>query len=300
MNDKVKPSPMDTKGSAKIYSVGMTISETTARDEYGKCYLDNANEAYAPMHSRDSQGILIVTQRNSHEKMKDSYINETDDEHIIPGSFSPNSHSTRCHSPIKTDSVSSTMSPSSEIIPYGVESSSHHDNGNDNDVAFRSSCSHDPDNYGGNISMPGGKTVSSDELHSETNDGQVLNENSDATNRMRSDSMAYNSRESEHSPSLSGKTLRRGKWTQEEEAFVARAIHDFNCGFLNVAAGTTLRTYLSDKLQCNPMRVTKKFTGDSCIGKRVFHPAVRTESNAATIDKAQVSPYCPLRPLVSF
>lgn len=84
-----------------------------------------------------------------------------------------------------------------------------------------------------------------------------------------------------------GTGLRRGKWTVEEETYVARVIQDFNSGFLNAPAGTTLRSYLSEKLQCDPMRITKKFTGDSCIGKRVFHPAVRNPSNAAAIDKAQ-------------
>jgi hypothetical protein len=91
-------------------------------------------------------------------------------------------------------------------------------------------------------------------------------------------------------PSLptSKSNKRRGKWTIEEESYVARVIQDFNSGFLDAPAGTTLRTYLSDKLQCDPMRITKKFTGDSCIGKRVFHPAVRSPSNATGIDNAQV------------
>ena len=88
--------------------------------------------------------------------------------------------------------------------------------------------------------------------------------------------------------SKSSSSLRRGKWTVEEEAYVARVIQDFNSGFLNAPAGTTLRSYLSEKLHCDPMRITKKFTGDACIGKRVFHPAVRCASNAAAIDKAQV------------
>jgi hypothetical protein len=83
-------------------------------------------------------------------------------------------------------------------------------------------------------------------------------------------------------------TLRRGKWTVEEEAYVGRVIEDFNSGFLNAPAGTTLRSYLSEKLQCDPMRITKKFTGDACIGKRVFHPAVRSIGNTSTIDKTQV------------
>jgi hypothetical protein len=93
-------------------------------------------------------------------------------------------------------------------------------------------------------------------------------------------------------PSLSGKKVgkvrRRGKWTVEEEAYVARVIQDFNSGFLDAPAGTTLRTYLSDKLNCDPMRITKKFTGEACIGKRVFHPVMRNPGNAAAIDKAQV------------
>ena len=87
----------------------------------------------------------------------------------------------------------------------------------------------------------------------------------------------------------SGQRRRRGKWTVEEEAYVARVIQDFNSGFLDAPAGTTLRTFLSDKLNCDPMRITKKFTGEACIGKRVFHPAIRSANNAAAIDKAQVS-----------
>ena len=92
-----------------------------------------------------------------------------------------------------------------------------------------------------------------------------------------------------------GKMRRRGKWTVEEEAYVARVIQDFNSGFLDAPAGTTLRTFLSDKLNCDPMRITKKFTGEACIGKRVFHPAIRSPSNAAAIDKAQVSPKLDMR-----
>ena len=93
---------------------------------------------------------------------------------------------------------------------------------------------------------------------------------------------------SKSTKSKSSSSLRRGKWTVEEEAYVARVIQDFNSGFLNAPAGTTLRSYLSEKLHCDPMRITKKFTGDACIGKRVFHPAVRCATNAAAIDKAQV------------
>jgi len=68
------------------------------------------------------------------------------------------------------------------------------------------------------------------------------------------------------------KILRRGKWTQEEEEYANAVMREFNSGFLDAQAGTTLRIYLSEKLQCDPMRITKKFTGNDSIGKRVFHP----------------------------
>ena len=57
--------------------------------------------------------------------------------------------------------------------------------------------------------------------------------------------------------------------------------------FTSFLCFSTLRAYLSDKLHCDPMRITKKFTGSSCIGKRVFHPAVRCAENAAAMDSAQ-------------
>ena len=86
-------------------------------------------------------------------------------------------------------------------------------------------------------------------------------------------------------------SLRRGKWTPEEEEYVSRVISDFNAGFLKAPPGTTLRSYLSEKLNCDPMRITKKFTGELAIGKRVFHPVARTLHNSAYIDKAQVCWY---------
>lgn len=73
--------------------------------------------------------------------------------------------------------------------------------------------------------------------------------------------------------------LRKGKWTPEEEAFTTCIINDFTKGFLPLAPGTTLRSYLSEKLNCDPMRITKKFAGASCIGKQVFQPCERTPEN---------------------
>lgn len=64
--------------------------------------------------------------------------------------------------------------------------------------------------------------------------------------------------------------LRRGKWTPEEEAYANRLIQEFKAGLLPLTDGTTLRTFLSKLLNCDPMRISKKFVGSNCIGKQVF------------------------------
>lgn len=61
--------------------------------------------------------------------------------------------------------------------------------------------------------------------------------------------------------------LRRGKWTTEEEHYANRLIHEFKSGLLPLTDGTTLRTFLSKLLNCDPMRISKKFVGQNCIGK---------------------------------
>jgi hypothetical protein len=43
--------------------------------------------------------------------------------------------------------------------------------------------------------------------------------------------------------------LRRGKWTVEEENYANKIISLFNQGKLSILPGTTLRSYLSEKLQ---------------------------------------------------
>lgn len=67
-----------------------------------------------------------------------------------------------------------------------------------------------------------------------------------------------------------GPPLRRGKWTPEEEAYASRLIMEFKAGLLPLTDGTTLRTFLSKLLNCDPMRISKKFVGSNCIGKQVF------------------------------
>jgi hypothetical protein len=76
-------------------------------------------------------------------------------------------------------------------------------------------------------------------------------------------------------PTTSGSSkrdkMRWGKWTKEEEAYTTRLIADFSAGLLtDVDNGTTMRCWLSIKLNCCPMRISKKFVGEQSIGKRMF------------------------------
>ena len=84
--------------------------------------------------------------------------------------------------------------------------------------------------------------------------------------------------------------LRKGKWPDEEfdlaEAFVAQ----FKSRTLPLKRGSLLRTCLSEVLNCDPMRITKKFAGDDSIGKQVF---VLPQQNFDLDDVAQR-----LKPLV--
>mmetsp|Transcript_2404 Transcript_2404/g.4461 ORF Transcript_2404/g.4461 Transcript_2404/m.4461 type:complete len:681 (+) Transcript_2404:70-2112(+) len=71
---------------------------------------------------------------------------------------------------------------------------------------------------------------------------------------------------------------RTGKWTVAEEDYSARLIQLFELGVLdNVENGTTLRSFLSSRLNCAPMRISKKYAGKA-IGKHVFN---RQEENVA-------------------
>lgn len=75
-------------------------------------------------------------------------------------------------------------------------------------------------------------------------------------------------------PSKQPTLLRRGKWTPEEEEYATRLINLFKSGLLPLTDGTTLRNFLSKLLNCDPMRISKKFVGNNCIGKQVFRRKV--------------------------
>jgi len=85
-----------------------------------------------------------------------------------------------------------------------------------------------------------------------------------------------------------GPPLRRGKWTAEEEAYANRLIQEFKAGLLPLTDGTTLRTFLSKLLNCDPMRISKKFVGSNCIGKQVFRRRT-AEINRLTPEQIQQS-----------
>ncbi|KAF1776391.1 hypothetical protein GQ600_63 [Phytophthora cactorum] len=82
--------------------------------------------------------------------------------------------------------------------------------------------------------------------------------------------------------------LRKGKWTEEESRYAAQLTSFFKEGLLPIERGTMLRLYLSQKLNCEPMRITKKFTGGECIGKQVFRPCNPTPDSRVRIMQAQL------------
>jgi hypothetical protein len=76
-----------------------------------------------------------------------------------------------------------------------------------------------------------------------------------------------------HHTFLDFDTQKHGKWTVAEEQRANQLVTDFENGsLLDCENGTTLRSYLARKLNCAPMRISKKFAG-RCIGKvRFWHP----------------------------
>lgn len=73
-------------------------------------------------------------------------------------------------------------------------------------------------------------------------------------------------------------TKRSGKWTSAEESYAKKIITLFKAGTLpDVKPNCTLRVYLSHKLHCSPMRISKKFAG-LCAGKvrKINYSILRT------------------------
>jgi hypothetical protein len=67
-----------------------------------------------------------------------------------------------------------------------------------------------------------------------------------------------------------GRKLRSGKWIKEEEDYAELLISLFERGQVeDCENGCTLRSFLSRKLHCAPMRISKKYAGKG-IGKMVY------------------------------
>ena len=75
--------------------------------------------------------------------------------------------------------------------------------------------------------------------------------------------------------------------------YANRLIAEFKSGLLPLKAGTSLRSFLSKKLHCGPMRISKKYVGEHRVGKQVFlRHDVRSpdEEDAARKELAEVTP----------
>lgn len=68
--------------------------------------------------------------------------------------------------------------------------------------------------------------------------------------------------------------------------YANRLINEFKAGLLPLTDGTTLRNFLSKLLNCDPMRISKKFVGNNCIGKQVFRRRV-ADMNRLTSEQIQ-------------
>lgn len=66
--------------------------------------------------------------------------------------------------------------------------------------------------------------------------------------------------------------LRKGKWSPEEEQYTLKVMELFKEGVVDSTPGISLRIYLAKKLNCEPMRITKKYAGSYAVGKIVFLP----------------------------
>lgn len=85
---------------------------------------------------------------------------------------------------------------------------------------------------------------------------------------------------------------RYGKWTEMEENFANQLVIDFERGFLDdCERGVTLRSYLARSLNCDPMRISKKFAG-RCIGKLTYE-----DCSASMYSEKMKSPRLHLRAL---
>jgi len=78
-----------------------------------------------------------------------------------------------------------------------------------------------------------------------------------------------NAAEVEEHMTSESESLRTGQWTLEEEAYAGKLIELFDQGYTNIGSsdGQSLRSFLSEKLNCNRMRISKKFAAYDGLSK---------------------------------
>ena len=128
-------------------------------------------------------------------------------------------------------------------------------NNNSNNVGNSTASNSHDNEYEGNVELPS--------LESAAHDAAVA----DGLISKTAAAAAHNAASASSDMKSKKAGLRRGKWTAEEETYANRLISEFKAGLLPLTDGTTLRTFLSKLLNCDPMRISKKFVGSNCIGK---------------------------------
>lgn len=68
---------------------------------------------------------------------------------------------------------------------------------------------------------------------------------------------------------LQNSGVRKGKWSIDEHKYANMMMKQFQLGALPLADGLHLRVFMANMLQCDPLRVTKKYVGQA-IGKQNF------------------------------
>ncbi|RLN31658.1 hypothetical protein BBJ28_00004614 [Nothophytophthora sp. Chile5] len=68
---------------------------------------------------------------------------------------------------------------------------------------------------------------------------------------------------------LQNSGVRKGKWSADEHKYANMMMKQFQLGALPLADGLHLRGFIANLLQCDPLRVTKKYAGQA-IGKQNF------------------------------
>ena len=85
-------------------------------------------------------------------------------------------------------------------------------------------------------------------------------------------------------PIVPSQRQRGGKWTPEEEVYAEYLTSLFMQGLLpDCDIHVTLRAYLAKKLNCKPMRVTKKFSVGTYDGKMMYTPSGSVLPNMHTL-----------------